>query len=538
MFDVLIVNARILDGTGNPWFYGDIGVKRDKIEAIGDLSGAKGGNGATAAPAAKVTIDAGGLVAAPGFIDIHTHSDLPLMVSGEGHAHIRQGVTTNVIGNCGTSLAPLTDASAAAMRTERGQDFPDIDYGWRTLGQYLDRLEQQGISLNVAALVGHGSVRGAVMGYADRPPTAAELLRMKDLVRGAMEDGAVGLSSGLVYVPGSYAATDEVVELARVAAEYGGIYSTHIRTENNTVLDSVAEAIDIGRQAHLPVEIAHLKAMGRHMWGKSVDILAMLDAARAEGIEVTADQYPFAASATGLGAYLPGWAHVGGAAALRARLRDPAERARMRHDIENGTSMWRGVGWENTMITRAVQEEYEGKMVSEIAKTQGKDPFDAAFDLLESNPGRVSIVFFTIGDEDLERIMAHEAVMVGSDSSCIAVDGPLGRGVPHPRTFGSFVRVLGHYVRDVGNVTLAQAVRKMTSMPARKLGLFDRGLLRSGMKADVVVFDPATVGDRATYTDPKQYATGIVHVFVNGQHTIRNGEHLGTMAGEVLRCGR
>lgn len=317
-------------------------------------------------------------MAAPGFIDIHTHSDLPLLVSGEGHAHIRQGVTTNVIGNCGTSLAPLTDEAAEDIRTQRGRDFPEIDYGWRTLGQYLDRLEKQGVSLNVAALVGHGSVRGAVMGYADRPPTAAELARMSDLVRGAMEDGAFGMSTGLVYVPGSYSATDEVAALARVVAEYGGLYASHIRGENDTLLEAVAEAIAVGRQAGVPVQIAHLKAMGRHMWGKSVDALAMIDAARAEGIEVTADQYPYTASATGLGAYLPGWAHVGGAEALHERLRDPAARARMRRDIEEGTpgwvSMYRGVGWENTMITRAVQEEYEGKTVAEIARRQDVRP--------------------------------------------------------------------------------------------------------------------------------------------------------------------
>jgi N-acyl-D-aspartate/D-glutamate deacylase len=362
---------------------------------------------------------------------------------------------------------------------------------------------------------------------------------MKALVDQAMADGAFGLSSGLIYVPGSYAATDEVAELAKVAASHGGIYASHIRGENDTLLDAVAEAIDIGRRAGLPVEIAHFKAMGRHMWGKSVDSLRLVDEARAAGVDVTCDQYPYNASATGLGAYLPAWAHVGGQQALQARLRESETRARIKNDILNGTDGWvslhKGVGWENTMVVRCSDSALEGLTVTEIAKLRNIDDFDAAFDLLMENVGRVSVVYFTIGDEDIARIMRHPAVMVGSDSSAISATGPLASGKPHPRSFGTFVRVLGHYVRDQNVITLSEAIRKMTSLPAQRMGLLDRGLLRPGMKADVALFDPARVRDNATYTQPQQYPTGVEHVIVNGQVSVFGGRHLGVRAGMVLR---
>jgi N-acyl-D-amino-acid deacylase len=533
MYSVLIRNGRIIDGAGNPWFHGDIALQGDTISAIGQLGGA----------AAGLVVDAGGLAVAPGFIDIHTHSDGPLLVEGNGQSHIRQGVTTNVIGNCGTSLAPVTDRAVEYLKPQRVAEDPDMVWDWRTLGEFLARLERQGVSINVAPLVGHGSVRGSVMGFADRPPTDRELADMKEMVAGAMLDGAFGLSSGLIYVPGSYAAIDEVAELAKVAAQYGGIYATHIRGENDTLLEAVGEAIEIGRRASISVQIAHFKAMGRHMWGKSVDSLRMVDEARAEGIDVTCDQYPYTASATGLGAYMPAWVHVGGVEEMKKRLQDPAARAKMRHDIIHGVDGWvslhKGVGWDNTVITRCQgHEDIEGLTVAEIAQRRGRDDFDTAFDILLECGGRVGVVYFTIGDEDIERIMRHPAVMIGSDSSAISAEGPLSLGKPHPRAFGTFVRVLGHYVRDAQTISLQEAVRKMTSLPAQKLGLYDRGLLRPGMKADIVVFDPETVADRATYTDPWQYPIGVRHVFVNGSHTIKDGEHLGTMGGAVLRMRR
>jgi N-acyl-D-amino-acid deacylase len=531
VYDLIIKNGRIIDGGGNPWYPGDVAVQGDTIAKVGNLSSAS----------ATVTLDAQGLTVSPGFIDIHTHSDGPLLADGRGDSHIRQGVTTNCIGNCGTSLAPVTPESVKYLASQRLGDL-GIEWDWITMGDYLGRLERQGVSLNVIPLVGHGSVRGSVMGFADRPPTASELDRMKELVRSGMLDGAYGLSSGLIYTPGSYAATSEVVELAKVAAQYGGSYNTHIRGENDTLLEAVKEAIDVGREAGLPVEIAHFKAMGRHMWGKSVESLKMLEDARLEGIEVTADQYPYNASATGLGAYMPGWAHEGGADKMRERMMDPETRKRLVHDIIHGTADWvslyKGVGWDNTLITRCGDESLEGKTVAEIAKEWGKDEFDTAFEILgtwEGRPSRVSVVYFTIGDEDIERIMRHPLVMIGSDSSAIAIDG---KGKPHPRTFGTFVRVLGHYVREKKVITLQEAVRKMTSMPAQKMKLFDRGLLRPGMKADIVVFNPDTVADNSTYKDPCHFPTGIEHVFVNGKWTIKNGEHTGAKAGYICRMNK
>lgn len=529
MYDVLLKNGRIVDGGGNPWYRGDVAIKGDIIAAVGSLKG----------ESAEFEIDVSDLTVSPGFIDIHTHSDLPLLVDGEGNSHIMQGVTTNVIGNCGNSAAPITEISLEHFEGIVQESYPDLEMNWRTFGEYLSRLEKQGISLNAVPLVGQGTIRNAVMGFEERRPTPQELDKMKALVRHAMEDGAFGLTTGLIYVPGCYAGTDEIVELARVAAQYNGSYNSHIRGENDTLLDAVKEAIEIGLRANIPVEIAHFKAMGRHMWGKSVDALKLVEEARSQGIEVTCDQYPYNASATGLGAYLPPWAHVGGTKALKSRLSDAETRTRMRNDILHGIpgwiSLYKGVGWENTLVTGCRNHELEGRSIEDIARSLGKDEFDAAFDLLFENDGRVSVVYFTIGDEDLERIMRHDAVMVGSDSSAISVEGPLAKGKPHPRSFGTFARVLGHYVREKKTITLEQAVRKMTSLPAQKMRLYDRGLLRPGMKADVVVFDPETVCDRATYTDSFKYPTGIVHVFVNGQETVRKGVHLGIKAGQVLR---
>lgn len=529
MFSVLITDAKVYDGTGGPGFKADIGFRADRVEAMGDLSGA----------AAELEVDAEGLAAAPGFIDIHTHSDAPLLVSGEAHSHIRQGVTTNVIGNCGTSLAPVTDRAVRYMKARFGGDEAPVGWEWRSLDGYLQLLEDRGVSVNVVPLVGHGTVRGSVMGFAEREPTPGELDAMRAMVREAMEDGAFGLSTGLIYVPGSYAATEEVAALAAVVGEYGGLYATHIRGENDTLMPALAEAVQIGRSAEVAVQISHLKAMGRHMWGAGVEVLERIEEARDAGIEVTADQYPYNASATGLGAYLPGWAHAGGAEELRRRLADESVRKRIREDILGGTEGWtslhRGVGWENTLITRCPDGELEGRSIADIARERGVDDFDAAFDILMECEGRVGVVYFTIGDEDLERIMAHPTVMIGSDSSAVATEGPLARGKPHPRAFGTFSRVLGHYVRDRGTVRLSEAVMKMTSMPAQRLGLGDRGILRPGMKADLVIFDPRTVADRATYSDPFQYPTGVERVFVNGRQTVDRGEHLGTRAGQVLR---
>lgn len=530
MYSVIIKGGKVYDGTGNAWRKADVGIVGDTIVQIGDLSGAT----------AERVIDATELAVAPGFIDIHTHSDLPLLLDGRGQSHIQQGVTTNVIGNCGSSIAPTTDEIISQLGAAEQLKALGIGLDWRSMGDYLRLLESRDLSINVAPLVGQGAIRQAVMGFAEGPASPEQLEKMKDLVREAMESGCFGVSTGLIYTPSCYAGTAELIELARAAAEYGGIYATHIRGENDTVLAAVDEAIEIGRQAGCPVQIAHLKAMGEHMWGTSVDILQRIEMARQAGSDVTFDQYPYNASACGLSAVLPPWVHVGGNAALRQRLAEPEIRQRLRHDIEHGVGDWisiyKGVGWERILVTGCYYDHsLDGKSIAEIAVLWGKDGFDTCFDLLMQAEKRIDIVYFTIGDEDLERIMQSPCMMVGSDSSAVSAESALQRGKPHPRTFGSFVRVLGHYVREKGLISLEEAVRRMTSAPAHRLGLLDRGLLLPGLKADVVIFDPATVSDQSTYTEPAQYPVGIRAVLVNGQIAVWEGEHTGAASGRVLR---
>ena len=532
MFDVLIKGGRVFDGSGNPWFFGDIGIVEDTIKAVGRLNGACG----------KVEIRTGGLAVAPGFVDIHTHSDAQLLIQGEAHSHVRQGVTTDVIGHCGTSLAPITDALVEYYKKQRLADLPGLEIDWRTMGQYLAKLERLGVSINVVPLVGQGTVRGAVMGFEERPATPEELEKMRSLVREAMADGAFGLSTGLIYVPGCYAQPDEVLELVKTTAECGGVYCTHVRGEGDPLFEAYAEAIEAGAKAGISVEIAHCKVSGRHMWGVSTKSMGMLDEARAQGVEVTGDQYPYNAGGIGLGALVPPWAHIGGQAAYLKRLADPAAREKMKQEMINGvpgwSSVYKGLGWENALISACPDKSLESRTIAEVAKSRGKDDWDTAFDLLLEFKGRLGLVVSSIGDEDIERIMRHPAVMVGSDSSGLAIEGPLATGKPHPRAFGTYARVLGRYVREKKVLTLQEAIRKMTSMPAQKMRLFDRGLLRPGLKADIVVFNPDTIIDRATYANPFQYPVGVEHVFVNGQETVRKGEHLGTKAGKVLRMNR
>ncbi|QOR36472.1 D-aminoacylase [Clostridium sp. 'deep sea'] len=524
MYSYIIKNARLLDGAGNPWRYGDVAIKNDIIASIGDFSNAK----------AETVIDAKGLYLSPGFIDVHTHSGMVLYVDGRAHSHLLQGVTTNVLGQCGSFLAPVTD-----LRLQTS-DKSQIDITWRTTNEFLTLLEEKDLSVNVVPVAGQAAIRQCVMGYNPNKPSNTEMNEMKELLKEAMESGCFGVSTGLIYTPSSYADTEELIELTKIIADYNGIYFSHIRGENDFVLEAVNEAIEIGKQANVPVQISHLKAMGRHMWGKSVDILNMIDKAREDGIEVTFDQYPFKASACGLSAVLPPWAHVGGASKMRERLADKEQRAKIKHDILQGVDKWisihKGVGFDNILITHTFEDEsLIGKTVAEIAKERNADEFETCFDILQSIEGRVSIVYFTICDEDLERIMKHPAMMVGSDTSARPIDGPLTAGMPHPRTYGSFARVLGEYVRDKQVLTLPEAIRKMTSASAFKLGLYDRGLLLPGKKADLVLFDANTVRTDVTYTNPKQFPVGIKKVFVNGVLSVDNSKHTGASAGVVIR---
>ncbi|HUS78428.1 MAG TPA: D-aminoacylase [Patescibacteria group bacterium] len=520
-FDLLIEKGRVIDGAGNPWFKADVGVVGDRIEAIGSLSNAD----------ASRRINAGGHVVAPGFIDIHSHSDYSLLMDPRVESKVRQGVTTEVVGNCGSSAAPMNasvkEYRERFMRASLGDDF-ELD--WVSMGDYIDRVNRQGASFNVAPLVGQGTVRQNVMGYEDREPTASELAEMKGLVAEALDDGAWGLSTGLIYTPSVYAKTDEVVELAKVVSSYGGIYFSHIRGEAETLLKAVEEAIEIGERANVPVQIAHFKASGQPTWGKSVDSLRLVGEGRRRGVDVTFDQYPYIASSTGLSAYMPRWALEGGSDRLLERLKDPETRKRIKGDPSVLDRDWGAI-----MIASAKNNtQYEGLRLPEMAERQGKELMEAIFDLLLMEDSQVSIVSFAMDEGDVRRIMQSPYGMVGSDGRAVAPRGILGQGKPHPRFYGTFPRVIGHYVRE-GVLSLQEAVRKMTSAPAQKLGLRDRGILREGFKADIAVFDPDNVKDEATFVDPHRFASGIPYVIVNGTVVVDGGEHTGALPGGALK---
>jgi N-acyl-D-amino-acid deacylase len=520
-YDLLIENGKIIDGAGNPWFRADVGVVSGCIEAIGKLEGAK----------TDRRIDADGLVVAPGFIDIHSHSDYSVLINRRVESKVRQGVTTEVVGNCGSSAAPMNqevrEYRERYMRTDLGEDFK---FNWETMEDYLNLVDAEGVSFNVVPLVGQGTIRQNVMGYNDRPPTGMELMSMRRLVAEAMEDGAWGMSTGLIYTPGCYADTDEIAELVKVVAEHDSLYFSHIRGEGETLLEAVEEAIEIGKRAGVPVQIAHFKASGKEYWGKTKESLNLVESGRRQGVDVTFDQYPYVASSTSLAALLPHWAHEGGAEKLLERLRDSRERRKIAAGPAAVTRDWASV---MVVLTKS-RPEYEGKLVADIAKLEGKEPLDSVFDLLLAEEAQVRVVIFGMSEDDVRRVMRSPNMMVGSDGRAVTPEGILGRGKPHPRYYGTFPRVLGHYVRE-GVLSLPEAVRKMTSMPAQRLGLWDRGLLREGFVADMAVFNQDLVRDEAIFTDPHRFASGILHVIVNGTIVIDDSEHMGTLPGRALR---
>jgi len=527
MFDLVIRGGKLVDGTGNPWFEGDVAIQGGRIAALGSLGKAE---------AARV-IDAAGLVVAPGFIDLHSHSDAELLVNPRAESKIRQGVTTEVIGNCGFSLAPLGPLGKERVQAELAGY--GLSLTWETMAGYLETVEKQGVALNVAALIGHGTVRRSVMGYERRRPTAAELEAMKALVDQAMSDGAFGLTTGLIYPPGSFSETEELIELSRVVAKRGGFYASHLRDEGDRLLESVAEALEIGRKGGLPVQLSHHKAVGQANWGKVKESLRMIDEARASGLDVTADQYPYIATATGLSSIIPDWAQEGGAKKVLERLQHPETRRRLAAEVE-AVQVKKG-GWDKILIPSVKTEKnrlFIGLDLAEIARRRQQAPVEAAFDLLIEEELEVGMIRFGMSEEDVRLVMSHPAVAIGSDGSALAPYGRLGQGKPHPRNYGTFPRVLGKYVREEGVLRLEEAVRKMTSLPARRLRLWDRGLLRPGFWADITIFDPVTVAERATFTDPHQYPAGIPYVLVNGQVVIEAGEHTGALPGQVLRHGR
>jgi N-acyl-D-aspartate/D-glutamate deacylase len=525
-YDLLIINGHIVDGSGSPWFAGSVAVKDGKIADVGRLLNAT----------ARRVIDAQGLVVAPGFIDLHSHSDRTLLVDGHAQSKIRQGVTTDILGE-DHSAGPVPPGAGKNLATE------GLIRDWTTLGEYFARLERQGISINIASYVGSGQVREVVLGNADRVPNPAELEKMKELVDQAMREGAIGLSSGLIYLPNLYAQTDELIELAKVAAKYGGIYTSHIRGEGAHWKRSVDEAIEISEKAGLPAHILHFKIDGKANWGQMSEQVKEVQAARDRGVDITANQYPYIASMTDLETCIPPKYLAGTSADEVKRLKDPKVRAEIRQAISTGLPGWevnqvKSVGgWHGVMVASLQKPEnkkYEGKRMDEIAKLMGKDPVDALCDLLVSEGGEAGAIYFNMSDADVELAMKQPWVGIGSDGQAVTPEMTF-EGRPHPRFYGTFPRVLGVYVREKHVLTLPDAVRKMTSLAAAITGLTDRGMLRPGMAADITLFDPATVIDKATFESPMQYPVGIPYVIVNGTVVIDQGQHTGAKPGRVLR---
>ena len=526
--DVLIRGGMVFDGSGAPGVRADVAIQGGRVvEVARDQS--------LAAATADVLIDAAGKCVAPGFIDIHTHSDRSILINGRMESKLRQGVTTEVGGNCGSGVAPAMGRAAtpdAALESRT----------WPTLAAYFEGIEHSGIAGNYCTWVGHGTLRASTVGYELRPPTGHELEEMRRLLRESLEAGAVGLSTGLIYAPSGFAQTEELIELARVAGERGGLYASHIRNEASGLLEAVGEAIEIGRGGGVPVQIAHHKVSGKQSWGLVHESLALMDRARTEGVDVACDQYPYVASSTGLTSVLPKHALEGGREAIAARLRDPAQRAALRREIYESRPDYErleeGSGWFNVLVARCRGDRaLEGRRLGEAARERGVEPFDLACEALLASECYVPCVFFSMCEEDVRTVMQWPHTMIGSDASSVAPYGQLGEGRPHPRAYGTYARVLGRYVREQGVLTWEGALHKMTGQPAARLGLKQRGLLRDGYWADVVVFDPAAVQDEATFVDPHRYASGVEHVLVNGAQVIRGGEHTGASPGRVLRRG-
>jgi N-acyl-D-amino-acid deacylase len=529
MWDLLIRQAQVVDGSGAPAFVADVAIDGDTIGEIGALTASQ----------ARDVIDGTGLTLGPGFIDLHTHSDYTLLVNPLAESKVHQGVTTEVIGNCGSSPAPLGDEAYPIIRRRMAEQY-HLDVNWRTLADYLQRLTTSGMAVNVVPIVGHGTVRSAVMGYAQRPPTASELARMQGLIADAMAAGAFGLSTGLVYAPGCYASTDEIVMLATAVGQAGGMYFSHIRGESNTVLEAAQEAITVGERAGVAVQISHLKTAGRENWEKTPALLDLLDQANARGLDVTGDMYPYTAGATSLGALLPPWVHEGGVAKLLPRLQNLQVRARIRQDIEQGLEGWwnpaHAAGWDGIQLSRLSQQRsYQGMRLLEVAALRQQDPLEAALDILLAEEGNAGVVLFMMDEAQVQAVLHHPRVMIGSDAGATAPYGVLSAGQPHPRAYGTFPRVLGTYVRERGVLSLEQAIFRMTGLTAWRLGLSARGLVRPGYKADLVVFDAQRVADLATYDRPHVYPEGIRWVLVNGQVILRDGERSSVLPGRVLR---
>jgi N-acyl-D-amino-acid deacylase len=528
-FDVVITNGRVVDGTGAPWFRADVGLTGDRITAIGNLSAAS----------AATRIDAAGQVVAPGFIDLLGQSEFNVLVDSRAASKITQGITTEITGE-GVSIAPVDDEMMADRTASYA--FFKIAQDWRTLDQYFARLARSTAAINVGTFVGSGGVRDYVVGKADRAATADEMAQMKALVADAMADGALGLSSSLQYIPNRFSTTDELVELAKVAAEHGGIYITHQRSEGNKLFESVDEVLAIAERADIPTEIWHLKAAYKANWGKMTEVLRRIDAARARGLRISANIYPYDRASNGLDACLPVWVREGGTEAMLKRLQDSETRARVKRDMGDPNApfenQWYGSGGPAGVMLSSVLDptlrKYEGMTFEAIGKAMGKDPRDAAIDLVIADKAESSVIISIMRESDVVEAMRTPWVSFDTDSGARAEDGPLSASKSHPRAWGTFTRVLGKYVRQDGVLTLEEAVRKMTSQAAIRVGITDRGLIRPGMMADLVVFDPATIADVATFEQPNRYSVGVRHVFVNGRAIVADGAITSERPGRPL----
>ena len=523
-YDIIIQNGKIIDGTGNPWFAGDIGIYRDKVAAIGKLD----------TRIAKRVIDAKGMVVAPGFIDMLGQSEHVILVDNRALSKISQGITTEINGE-GESAAPVN--AAILKELQPSLDRYNLTVDWTDFNGYFARVEQHKTAINLASYVGASQVREYVIGFDDRDPTSAELDQMKQLVRDAMRQGALGVSSALEYTPAMYAKTPELIELAKAAAEYGGIYVTHIRNEQEKIVEAVLEAGDIARGANIPVEIWHLKTNEKPNWGRMPEIVRIIQQHRDQGLDMTADVYPYIAFGNSLSAAIPGWAQEGGTAKLLERLRDPALRMRIRKELE-ATAKVRGLDFQLMMIASVSNpdlKKWEGKRLTEVASDWKKDAMETMFDFILADSARTGRVVFAMTEEDLRVAMGQPWTSFCTDAGVRATDGPLFSGKPHPRAYGSFPRILAKYVREDKILSLEDAIRKMSSLPAQRVGLKERGILKPGFFADLVIFNPDSVMDKATFENPHQYSEGMSYVFVNGKLVWEDGKPTGNLPGKVLR---
>jgi N-acyl-D-amino-acid deacylase len=528
-YDIVIKNGKIIDGSGNPYYYADIGIKEEKIVKIGKLGDIQ----------ADRVIDARGLVVCPGFIDVLGQSSFTLLIDGKAESKVFQGVTTEIFGE-GISVAPITPPLRKQLLLWYGA-LP-FEVKWNNFTEYFSQLKQKGISLNAGSYVGAASIRMCVLGFDDRPPSEEEMEKMKQLTAQSMEEGALALSSALVYPPGSFATTEQLIELSKVASRYGVIYITHMRSEAENLLEGIDEAMEIGKKANIPVEIFHFKAAGQKNWHLMEKAIKKINQARAQGQDITADSYPYTAGATSLSAIIPPWASDGGPQKLLERLEDAAARKKIAHQIETNSEGWENFylasgGWDKILVSSVSIEKnkhLEGKNILEVAKIRNQPPMEAFFDLLIEEKAQVGAVLFMMSQDNIAAKMKQTWVAISTDADALSPEGILGKGKPHPRAYGTYPRVLGRYVREKGIITLEDAIRKMTSLPAQRMGIQDRGLLKEGMYADITIFNPNTIIDKATYVDPHQFSVGVDYVLVNGQIVVEKGKHSGALTGKII----